>query len=105
MTPPTHGKDMVALKVDKSLVVMVSLRCIYTSMKLYSYSGESVPVVGTVEVTVKYESQVATLPLIVVKGEGLSLLRQNWLCEIKLNWHEIFWLRNESLSQVLEKHN
>ena len=37
-----------------------------------SYSDESVPVVGTAEVTVKYESQVVTLPLIVVEGEGLA---------------------------------
>ena len=81
-----------------------TLNLSHTRVKLYSYSGESVPVVGTVEVTVKYESKVAILPLIVVKGEGPSLLGRNWLCEMKLNWHEIFWLHNESLSQVLEKH-
>ena len=75
-----------------------------TGVKLHSYSGESVPVVGTAQVNVKYQGQVATLPLIVVKGEGPSLLGRNWLGEVKLNWHEIFWLQNESLGQVLEKY-
>ena len=71
---------------------------------LRSYSGESIPVVGSVDVIVEYDNQSATLPLLVVKGEGPSLLGRNWLGSIKLNWHEIFWLHNASLNQVLEKH-
>lgn len=81
-----------------------TLKLSHTGVKLHSYSGEPVSVVGTANVTVKYGNQVATLPLIVVKGEGPSLLGRNWLCELRLNWHEIFWLHNGSLSQVLEKH-
>ena len=34
----------------------------HTGIKLHSYSGESVPVVGTADVTVKYGDQVLTLP-------------------------------------------
>ena len=81
-----------------------TLNLSHTGIKLHSYSGESIPVVGTADVTVKYGSQVATLPLLVVKGEGPSLLGRNWLCELQLKWQEIFWLHNASLSQVLEKH-
>ena len=76
----------------------------HTGIKLHSYSGESVPVVGTADVSVKYGSQIATLPLLVVKGEGPSLLGRNWLSELKLKWQEIFWLHNASLSQLLEEH-
>ena len=76
----------------------------HTGVKLHSYSGESVPLVGTAQVTVKYQGQVATLPLIMVKGEGPSLLGRNWLGKVKLNWHEIFWLHSGSLGQVLEKY-
>ena len=76
----------------------------HTGIKLHSYSGESVPVVGTADVRVKYGDQVLTLPILVVKGEGPSLLGRNWLCELKLNWHDIFWLQNEPLKQVLEKY-
>ena len=71
---------------------------------LRSYSGESIPVLGCVDVHVKHSNQEATLPLIVVKGEGPSLLGRNWLSQLKLNWHEIFWSRNQSLMEVLEKH-
>ena len=60
---------------------------------LHSYSGESIPVLGTVDVVVKYVDQTATLPLLVVKGEGPSL-----------DWHEIFWLQSASLKEVLDKH-
>ena len=81
-----------------------TLKLSHTGVKLHSYSGESVPVVSTADVTVNYGNQVASLPLLVVEGGGPSLLGRNWLCELKLNWHEIFWLHNGSLSQVLEKH-
>ena len=57
-----------------------------------------------IDVHVKHSNQEATLPLIVVKGEGPSLLGRNWLSQLKLNWHEIFWSRNQSLMEVLEKH-
>jgi len=40
-------------------------------------------VVGSTEVCVNYGSQVATLPLLVLKGEGPSLLGRNWLKEIR----------------------
>ena len=51
---------------------------------LHSYSGESIPVLGTVDVIVEYSGQTATLPLLVVKGEGPSLLGRNWLGALKL---------------------
>ena len=75
-----------------------------SEITLRSYSGESIPVLGCVDVHVKHSNQEATLPLIVVKGEGPSLLGRNWLSQLKLNWHEIFWSRNQSLMEVLEKH-
>ena len=48
-----------------------------TGITLRSYSGESIPVLGCVDVNVKYGSQEANLPLVVVKGEGPSLLGRN----------------------------
>lgn len=73
-------------------------------IKLHSYSGEAIPVLGTVDVVVKYGDQTATLPLLVVKGEGPSLLGRNWLAVLRLDWHEIFWLHNASLKEVPDKH-
>ena len=75
-----------------------------SEVKIRSYSGECIPVVGTVDVVVTHGNQEATLPLLVVKGEGPSLLGRNWLGVLKLDWHSIFWLHNDSLQQLLEKH-
>ena len=56
------------------------------------------------DVIVEYSGETATLPLLVVKGEGPSLLGRNWLGALKLDWHEIFWLHNASLKAVLDKY-
>ena len=56
-----------------------------SQITLHSYSGESIPVLGTVDVVVKYVDQTATLPLLVVKREGPSLLGRNWLGALKLD--------------------
>jgi len=45
-----------------------------SGITLHSYSGESIPVIGTVDVLVKCSSQEATLPLLVVKGRDQAFL-------------------------------
>ena len=59
---------------------------------------------GSFEVTVSYKDQQATLPLIVVEGEGLTLLGRNWLDHIVLDWKQIQLIRNAPLQAVFEKH-
>ena len=49
------------------------LTVLSSRVKLHSYSGEAIPVLGTVDVVVKYGEQTPTLPLLVVKGEEPSL--------------------------------
>ena len=60
-----------------------------TSMRLQTYSGEPLPVIGQVQVEVKYGQQQANLPLTVVKGGGPSLFGRDWLASIQLDWQEI----------------
>ena len=43
-----------------------------STVKLKSYSGEDIPVIGQTEVLVKYNQQEENLPLLVVKGDGRS---------------------------------
>ena len=43
----------------------------------------------TVKVTVHGHGSAASLPLVVVKGDGISLLGRNWLEEIRLDWKEV----------------
>lgn len=72
------------MKIDTSAFLMIVSECtlheqwpkltvLPSRVKLHSYSGETIPVSGTVDLVVKYGDQIATLPLSVVKGEGPSL--------------------------------
>ena len=49
------------------------------AVKLHTYTSEQVVVVGSITVTVCYNTQVVELPLLIVKGEGPSLFGHNWL--------------------------
>ena len=60
-----------------------------SSLLLKTYSGESIPVLGELDVDVQYEQQQHKLRLAVVAGEGPSLLGRDWLNHVKLNWREI----------------
>jgi len=44
-----------------------------TTTQLHSYSGESISVIGQMEVEVHYGDQIAMLYLVVISGEGPSL--------------------------------
>ena len=44
---------------------------------------------GQTEATVKYNEQIAKVPLIVVKGNGQSLFGRDWLSQICLDWQKI----------------
>ena len=79
--------------------------------KLRTYTGELIVPVGTVSVGVNYKGQSIELPLLVVPGDGPSLLGRNWLSHIKLDWHSLFRISRENnfdtvqnLNQILDKH-
>ena len=72
-------------------------------MRLCSYTGEVIPVLASVDVSVKYKGQAAQLPLMIVKGDSPSLLRRNWLDLIQLDWREIHYLQS-NLQSVMDKH-
>ena len=61
-----------------------------SSVKLHTYTKEAIKVLGLVTVKVKYKTQVKDQPLLVVAGEGPSLLGRNWLTELQLDWHELY---------------
>jgi len=76
-----------------------------SKVKLKSYSGASIPVIGSKEILVHYQDQVAKVALIVVKGAGSSLFGRNWLQAIRLDWHAINTVASEGLQAVLEKYS
>ena len=76
-----------------------------TAVKLRTYTGEEIRVLGCINVKVQSKEQEAHLPLLVVKGNGPSLLGRNWLTKLRLNWQEIFSVRtNHSLESLLKQH-
>ena len=54
---------------------------------------------------VAYEGQTEILPLVVVKGEGPTLLGRNWLSKIKLNWSQINYASKPALQELLSKYS
>ena len=60
-----------------------------STSKLRTYTGEVMPVVGMAEVDIEYKGQKQCMPLLVVPGNGPSLLGRNWLKHIQLDWREV----------------
>ena len=95
--------SIMSEKTNQSLFSNLQLDT--SNIKLKSYSGETIPVVGQVNFMVKYEQQEKSLPLLVVQGGGHSLFGRNWLFVIKLDWGRIHSVKYDPLRTVLEHHN
>ena len=72
-----------------------------TPVKLTTYSGEKLPVVSQMQAQVHHDNQSAQLSLVVVKGDGPSLLGRDWLSSLNLNWHQVYY-HSEVLDQNSE---
>ena len=77
-----------------------------TTVRLCSYAGESIPVLGSCYVNGGYKGEkFVHLPLIVVQGSGPSLLGRNWLSQIRLDWQSICLVQcARDLQTVLDRH-
>lgn len=79
-----------------------------STLRLRSYTGDAIPVLGEAQVPVTYEDQTLTLPLVVVHGDRPALLGRNWLRHIRINWSNIFSLTESAarngLDSLLAKH-
>ena len=56
------------------------------NVKLLTYTGEVVKTEGTISVRVTYKNQKKELDLLVVQGNGPSLMGRDWLNHIMLDW-------------------
>ena len=77
-----------------------------TTVKLHTYTQESITVLGSITVDVAYKGQSKTLSLLVVAGQGPSLLGRNWLKELQLDWQELYQINQseDALQALLHKH-
>lgn len=74
---------------------------------LKTYTGERIAVEGTISVEVAYERQRARLNLLVVAGDGPSLLGRDWLQRLRLNWSQLHYVPSSSstrVQEVLDRH-
>lgn len=62
---------------------------------LRNYSGEKIPVVGKITVSVKYENQEHILDLIIVEGNLPALFGRDWLSRIRVDWKNVFKVKVE----------
>ena len=60
-----------------------------SSTKLQSYSGESISVLGQLQVDVSYDNQCVELPLLVVSGKGPNLFGRDWMLQIQLLYNKL----------------
>ena len=67
-------------------------------IKLKTYTGQELRVLGQATVQVQYGLQERQLPLVVVAGSGPSLFGRNWLADIQLDWGSI-----EKMTSPLEQ--
>ena len=78
-----------------------------TTVRLKTYSGEELEVLGRVVVRVRCGGQVVEdMGLVVVGGGGPSLLGRDWLGRLRLDWREVRKLRatSDMLDSLLAKH-
>ena len=76
-----------------------------TKARLHTYTGEDLPVLGSISVSVCHNQQQKTLSLLVVRGEGPNLLVRDWLEQLQLDWTTIHKLHClDDLQVILDRH-
>jgi len=74
-------------------------------LTLQSYPNRSLTVLGSCKVVVSIHGQTRQLPLVVVEGDGISLLGRNWLESIRLDWTEVANINNISKPTKLDEYD
>ena len=78
-----------------------------TNVVLKTYTQETLPTLGELEVLVQYGTQFYHLRLVVVAGNGPALLGRDWLKFLKLDWQQIYHVAGkdtERLEPLLERY-
>ena len=78
-----------------------------SDLVLKTYTDDRIEVTGTLNLRVQYGEQEQKLVLVVVAGDGPSLLGRNWLKYLQLDWSSMASVRTvkwKSLNTLLQKH-
>ena len=60
-----------------------------STVKLTTYTGESITVKGTIDVHVTYREQESRLKLLIVAGSGPSLMGRDCISQFRLDWENL----------------
>ena len=99
---------VISEETRKSLFAYIPLH--KSNAILRTYTGQQMHVTVELHAQVKYKDQIKSLSLIVVAGNGPSLLGRNWLQHIQLDWKQIGAMTvdntasNDTLQSLLSKH-
>ena len=98
----------VSIISDKQMKTLLPDAILQKSrVELKTYTGERITVMGELNVEVQYGQQSKALPLLIVAGDGPSLLGRNWLEHIRLDWKTIGAIAAEkpgTLESLIAKH-
>ena len=99
--------SIISEKTHASLSHLQKLSLQPTQVRLRTYTGESIPVLGELSVNVTCQGTSHTLHLLVVKEDGPSLIGRNWLAMIQLDWKNIFAIngKHQLLDDLLRQHS
>ena len=98
--------SIISDRTRTSLPYLEKLPLQPTQVTLRPYNGESIPVLGELLVNATCQGTNHTLPLLVVKEDGPSLIDRNWLTKIQLDWKNIFTVTGErQLDELLHRYN
>ena len=74
--------------------------------RLRTYTGEIIDILGELVVEVVFGKQRETCSLIVVQGDGPSLLGRDWLKRVKLDWSQLNQIHtSNSLTDILDRYS
>lgn len=90
------GASVSLMSQDMKREILPDVPMSQPHLRLKTFNGDLVPVVGKCMVKVEYEGQMKILPLYIVQGKGPELLGRDWLSCIKLDWQNI--LRVQAMS-------
>ena len=63
-----------------------------SSVILRAYTGETLSILGSIEVTATCNKQTNRVPLLVIKVNGPNLMGRDWLAKFQLDWQNIYQL-------------
>ena len=75
-----------------------------SSIRLSTYGGEPLSVLGEIVVDVCHGKKSANLPLLVIDKSGPSLLGRNWLSCFELDWKAIYTMNDSALGRLLDRY-